>query len=155
MFVDVAECIEDLNGASLPFLPVVIRLQSLDLCHRIWCDPSEPTPSNLALESSLSATNGEHILIVGCLVRSEHKFPHQIIKGRPQVLNGVSENKRDGRGNGSLGVEFQDNAIRLRLFFGDHFARLVSEIPKSLPFKSLKVFLGPDDFLSYGIEGSH
>jgi hypothetical protein len=155
VFVDVAECIEDLNGTGFPFLPVVVRLQSLDLFHRICGDSSEPMPSNLALESSLSATNGEHVLYVGCLVRSKHKFPHQIIEGRPQILNTVPEDERNGSGDGSLGVEFQDDSIRLRLFLGHHFARLACEIPKSLPFESLKVLFGPDDFLPHGIERGH
>src|SRR4051812_43111642 len=44
VLVDVTEVIDDSNGCPITLCPVMVRLQSLDLCHRIWGNPVKPMP---------------------------------------------------------------------------------------------------------------
>jgi len=147
MLVDVAEEVYDSKGATFRPLPAVIGLQSLDLCRRFWGNPFEPLPPKLVFERFDCVADRKHILVTGFIVRSKDEFPHQIVKGRPQVLESVSDDKRNGNGNGGSNCESEDNTASARLYLGHHIARFFFKIPLLLSFKRLKVFCGPDDFL--------
>jgi hypothetical protein len=155
MFVDASECLQSPNGSSFGSLPVVVRLQCLDFCNRFWGNPIEPMASELVVKSIESVTYREHVFFTGLILRSKYKFPYQVIEGRSQILDHVSDNEGNFRRDRNLLFESQANAARVRLFLSHHFARVEAEIPQAFMFKSLEVFMCPDDFLFDGIERSH
>jgi len=146
VLVDVAEMVQDMEDASFPELPVMVRLQSLDFCNRIFGDPIKPPLSKFHFESFGCAANGESVFYGGVIVRSDNEFPHQIVERGAEVLQGVPNDERQPERDWNLGAKFNKQDIRIRLWLSHHFTRIAAEIPNSLFIQTLSVFYCPDDF---------
>jgi|ERR1700687_1132335 len=110
---------------------------------------------NLRVEKFNSATNGEHIFFVGLTVRSKYKFPYQIVEGRTEILESVSNNQTKASGHGAIGNESKDSLILAAVRLSHHFAWVALKVPLKLGFKRLDMLCGPEDFKLDGIERSH
>jgi hypothetical protein len=152
VLVDVRKEIQSGEDGLFPALPKVVRLQTLDLCDRIGVDTLKPVAlTHLIFEAFGGTANGEHVVFSGFVVRSAHKFPHQVIQTGPQVLNTISNNQPEAGGHGVLGFNTEYGVIRVALWISHHFARVRLEVPLKLGFKAFEMKLGPEDFLSDGI----
>jgi hypothetical protein len=132
VLIDVAEGVEYSEQMSGGLLPRVVRLQSLDFCNCLCGQPVKSLSGDLVFEGIQTVAYGEHVLIAGATIRSDHKFPYQIVEGRTKVLNRVSEDNRNGVRNGRLGDELKNDAIAIRLYLSFHVARFAVDIPLNL-----------------------
>jgi len=152
MLVDVGEVIDELEQPSLRF---VVRLQSLDLCNSIWRHPVQAMPPKFAFESTMTTANRELMFFSGYIIRSKHQSPHQIVKGRPHVLQAVSDPKRNGKRNGDVRLNPGNKAICIGLSLPHNSCRFVAKVPANIGSKDLKLSCGPSDFLLNGVERRH
>ena len=141
MLVNVPEFFE--NCKRLPFgsiLPCNKWLQSLDVCAKTWPDPPEilscglrPTcRSDDDREADIAplGTKGERIVWRGTFFE-DGQLPDQIVKGRPKVVNGVSDEQSPFPGRRVL-VDSAAQNILEGLRVGINFNGISATINKSL-----------------------
>ncbi len=155
VFVDIAEIIERPKNGGFPVLPLMVRLQSLDLCHRIWGYPVKSVASKFFLESFWTTADGERISTNGLIVRSNHKFMHQVVEGGTKRLEEISDKEANFWRNWNLDLKPASGIVRLKIGLHHHFCRVFSEVSADFNLQGLKVYFCPTDFLSDGIKRGH
>lgn len=148
VLVDVAEMVENGQHVLGRILPVLVRLQAVNLCDGVGCDSVKPMSTALRDERFWCRTDGKHIAVDGFLLRSPYKFPYQIIEGRSEVLDAVPDKHRDTSRDRFIGDDSPDVLIRATFGLSHHFCRVGFVIPTDLGFKFFQVFVSPDDFVA-------
>jgi len=153
VLVNVAELVKDEEPAA-PIIPTAIRLQSLNLYEGLLGNAFKPTPLNLAFESFFLMAYQKLVMSGGYLLRSQHQFQHEIVEGRPEILQTVSNQQRDDRRDWScLRTQGANNCIGPHVFHS--IAGFAVKVPRELSFEDLEMLIGPMDFESHIIKWSH
>jgi hypothetical protein len=155
VLIDIREFIHGPEDTLAEILPQMVRLQTLDFCNRVWGHPVKAMPLNLVVEKFNSATNGEHIFSTGLIVRSKYKFPYQIVEGRTEILENISDNQSKASGNGTIGNEAKESLILGSVRLSHHFAWIALKVALKLRFQRLDVLCRPEDFQFDGIKRGH
>ena len=153
VFIDVHEFLNNPQLGFPPILPKVIRLQSFDLRDSIRVDTKQPLAFTHRIPEQISAgTNGKHIVFCGLTVRSEHEFPHQVIKGGPEILQAITNNQPKPSGHWAFGFQRKGRRIIGAIFISHHMCWVAVKVPMEFGFERLRVKYGPEDFLSDAIK---
>jgi hypothetical protein len=151
VFVDIRQVIQSPEDMLVEVLPQVVRLQTFDLCNRVYGNPIKTVPPDLVFERFRSTTDGEHIFFSGLTARSKHKFPHKIIEGGAEVLKAVSNNQTETRRNGATRNESKNSLIIGSIGLLHHFAGIALKVPIEFGAQRLDVLCGPEDFTLKGL----
>jgi hypothetical protein len=155
VFINVCKFIQDPEHAFVEVLPQVIRLETFDLCNRIYGNPVKAVPPNLLFEQFSGTTDGKHIFFSGLTVRSKYKFPYKIVKRGTEILESISDNQSKASGDRPFRDEEENSLILGSVRLSHHFAWIALKVPLKFGFQRLDVLCGPEDFKLNGINGSH
>jgi len=155
VFINVCKFIQNPEHRFVEVLPQVIRLETFDVCNRIYGNPVKTVPPNLLFEQFSSTTDGEHIFFSGLTVRSKYKFPYQIVKGGTEILESISDNQSKASGHRPFRDEEENSLILGSVRLSHHFAWIALKVPLKFGFQRLNVLCSPEDFKLDGIKGSH
>jgi hypothetical protein len=155
VLINVCKFIQDPEHPFVEVLPQVIRLETFDLCNRIYGNPVKAVPPNLLFEQFRSTTDGEHVFFSGLTVRSKYKFPYQIVEGGTEILENISDYQSTASGNRPFRNEEENSLILGSVRLSHHFSWIALKVPLKFGFQRLNVLCGPEDFKLNGIKGSH
>jgi len=150
MLVNVAKFVQDEKRVAR--IPTTVRLHSLNLCASIFGNPVEAAPPKLAFESVFRFTYGELMILVGFLIRSRNQFPHKIVETRPEILQAIADQERDGRRNWTGIHAHRGDQICIEVYLSQSMAYFAFEAPLKLGFQALKVAVSPIDFGAHAIK---
>ncbi len=154
MLVDVAEIINQEEYVPLGVSPFVVGLQGIDRCNCAWGHSVEAMPRDLPLECFQRCTNREHVLVVGSVFCGQNKFPYQIVEGRSEIFEKISNDKWNPFGNRGTRNDFPDVFIPGTFPLSHHFCWVRLEIPLRLGVEFVEVLLSPVELALHGIRDS-
>jgi hypothetical protein len=102
----------------------------------------------LRLKSFRSCTDGEHIVVVGSVLSGKHKFPYQVIEGRPEILEKIADNQGQAKWNRKISDDLTDKFIRGTLGLSHHFCWMRFVVPRCFRLDNIEMFLCPDELPS-------
>ena len=143
MLIDVAEIVNHGECVPIGVYPCVIGLQIINLCKSLRGHSVKAMSGNLRLKCVLGRTDREHVLVIGSVLSGQDKFPHQIVEGRPEILEKVADDKWNPFGNRATSDNFPDELIRGTFLLSDHFGGIRLEIPLRLNIEFVEVLLSP------------
>lgn len=155
MLVDVRELLQDREAVFfLAPLASVVRLQSLDLCERLWGHAEKGTfisafsaSNGGVVEGFAGTTDRELVTFLGMISNSEYKLPYKIVEGTAEAMNAVSDYERDVLGDRNLDAQALNLTPRTWIRLDSQFAQVGVRVPKFLGIERVEVCLSPLDFL--------
>ena len=146
VLIDVCEFVQD-GEARCVGLPVVVRLNRLNECNCGGIDALHLASTLSTLEAVMCEADGEHILFVGSVFRSQNQFPDQIVKRGTQVLEAVTDNQPYFFGDGRFRLNCERRLIRGAACIWHELALVRVKVPLNLGFNKVQVRFCVSDFL--------
>jgi len=148
VFVDICELVNDIERVSLVPLPVIIGLQSLNLCNHRGRDSQKSLPLITRFPEVIRGFgNGERIVFVGLAAIGDDHFPYEIVENGSEILNTVSNNEPDGRWDGMVRLKTHDGAIDVSVCIQHGMTGVALSIPRSFGFENLEMVFSPSEFV--------
>jgi len=155
VFVDVAEIIENPQDRLLE-IPTIVRLQTLNYClSNVGNSSKSATPKSCIIKAIQGGADGEHIVFAGSVLCSKYKFPHQIVEGRPEILEEISKYQLQSHRDRNICNDSPVVLIRGTFVLTHHFCWVLLKIFPQISLERLEMFLRPDDFINDGIGNGH
>jgi len=140
VLMNVCEGFESEQRGLLRVFPSVVRLQPLDDCNCFKGNSTKTLSPYFFIEDSPAIGDGELVRRSGFFVPCSDQFTYQIIQGRMNSLEHISENQRD---LGRDGVTFLENAPRFGapgiLTLYHEFGGISMDIIRDLGTKKIEV----------------
>jgi hypothetical protein len=84
VLVDVVEFLQEPEG-TLPVLPALKWLKQLDLCGHVLGKTAQSSSFLRVFERLRAIADGERIFFAGLILCGQNEFPHEVVKGRPEI----------------------------------------------------------------------
>ena len=129
------------------FIPTMVRLQSLDECHRLFGNPVKPVALSSADEVFGSTANRKGRAVSQFVRRiGRDEAVNYVVERTADVEKKIANNARENLRRFRQG-HTKNNQIALRVFLSENMAIVVSESAKDVEYR-IEMFLCPDEFES-------
>ena len=147
MLVGVRKFVQPPQGIGSVILPSRVRLQSVDVCLRSWVDAPDfvlafPRVHRLSTENGELGVSDE-LVRRRVPVAGDNEFVNEVVKSRTEVVQAVSEDKREPSGRSFRLPNPEDILALLRIEFVNGSIRTRFLPPVDFGFETLQVLPRP------------